>query len=47
MLGFGEYGFPECVVGDTRVVDADTGRWLTIDEIRAGSASLKNTMRVR
>ncbi len=36
ILGFGEYGFPECVVGETRVVDADTGRWLTIDEIVAG-----------
>jgi error-prone DNA polymerase len=26
MLGFGEYGFPECVVGSTRIIDADTGR---------------------
>ncbi len=43
ILGFGEYGFPECVVGETRVVDADTGRWLTIDEIVAGRAHLKNT----
>jgi intein/homing endonuclease len=42
--GFGEYGFPECVVGDTRVVDADTGRWLTIDEIVSGRALLKNTL---
>ena len=32
ILGFGEYGFPECVVGETRVVDADTGRWVTIEE---------------
>src|SRR5438552_6682991 len=36
MLGFGEYGFPECVVGETRVVDADSGRWLTIDEVVSG-----------
>jgi error-prone DNA polymerase len=42
--GFGEYGFPECVVGETRVVDADTGRWLTIDEVVSGSAGLKNTL---
>ena len=21
--GFGEYGFPECIVGDTRVIDAE------------------------
>ncbi len=44
MLGFGEYGFPECVVGSTRVVDADTGKWLTIDAIVAGKATLKNTL---
>ena len=44
ILGFGEYGFPECVVGETRVVDADTGRWATIDEIMAGRAYLENTL---
>ncbi|HTC39343.1 MAG TPA: OB-fold nucleic acid binding domain-containing protein, partial [Steroidobacteraceae bacterium] len=44
ILGFGEYGFPECVVGETRVVDADSGRWLTIDEIVSGRAHLKNTL---
>ncbi|HEX3397704.1 MAG TPA: error-prone DNA polymerase [Steroidobacteraceae bacterium] len=44
ILGFGEYGFPECVVGETRVVDADSGRWLTIDEIVGGRARLKNTL---
>jgi DNA-directed DNA polymerase III PolC len=44
ILGFGEYGFPECVVGETRVVDADFGRWLTIDEIVGGRAHLKNTL---
>jgi DNA polymerase III alpha subunit len=44
MLGFGEYGFPECVVGETRVVDADSGRWLTIDEIVSGQVQLKTTI---
>ena len=44
ILGFGEYGFPECVVGETRVVDADSGRWLTIDEIVGGRACLHNTL---
>ena len=44
ILGFGEYGFPECVVGDTRVVDADSGRWVTIDDIVAGRARLDNTL---
>jgi DNA polymerase III alpha subunit len=44
ILGFGEYGFPECVVGETRLVDADSGRWPTIDEIISGRARLKNTI---
>jgi DNA-directed DNA polymerase III PolC len=44
ILGFGEYGFPECVVGETRVVDADTGKWLTIDEVIGGRARLDNTL---
>jgi len=44
MLGFGEYGFPECVVGETRVVDAGSGRWLTIDEIVSGRVQLKTTI---
>ncbi len=44
ILGFGEYGFPECVVGDTRVVDADSGKWVTIDEVIAGRARLENTL---
>jgi DNA-directed DNA polymerase III PolC len=44
ILGFGEYGFPECVVGETRVVDADTGQWVTIDEILSGRVAFKNTL---
>jgi DNA-directed DNA polymerase III PolC len=44
ILGFGEYGFPECVVGETRVVDSDTGKWLTIDEVISGQARLDNTL---
>jgi DNA polymerase III alpha subunit/intein/homing endonuclease len=44
MLGFGEYGFPECVVGETRVVDADSGRWLTIDDVLSGRARLEHTL---
>jgi DNA polymerase III alpha subunit len=44
MLGFGEYGFPECVVGDTRIVDADTGKWLTIDEIVSGQVRIGTTL---
>jgi DNA-directed DNA polymerase III PolC len=44
ILGFGEYGFPECVVGDTRVIDADTGRWVTIEDVFRGKECLKNTL---
>ncbi|MEA3160968.1 MAG: error-prone polymerase, partial [Gammaproteobacteria bacterium] len=44
ILGFGEYGFPECVVGETRVVDADTGRWVSIDEVISGQARLDYTL---
>jgi DNA-directed DNA polymerase III PolC len=42
--GFGEYGFPECVVGETRVVDADTGRWRTIEEIMSGKILFRSTL---
>jgi DNA-directed DNA polymerase III PolC len=44
ILGFGEYGFPECVVGETRVVDADSGKWVTIDAVIAGRERLDNTL---
>ncbi len=44
MLGFGEYGFPECVVGETRIVDAETGRWVTIDDVIAGKIRLSHTL---
>ncbi|HUO79194.1 MAG TPA: error-prone DNA polymerase [Steroidobacteraceae bacterium] len=44
ILGFGEYGFPECVVGATRVVDADRGAWVTIDDAVAGRAALRTTL---
>jgi error-prone DNA polymerase len=42
--GFGEYGFPECVVGDTRVIDADTGAWVRIADVVAGRAPLRTTL---
>jgi error-prone DNA polymerase len=42
--GFGEYGFPECVVGDTRVIDADTGGWVRIEDVVAGRVPLKHTL---
>ena len=46
--GFGEYGFPECVVGDTRVIDASIdipgGAWVRIDDVVAGRARLTHTL---
>jgi error-prone DNA polymerase len=44
MLGFGEYGFPECVAGDTRVIDADTGRWVRVEDAAAGRVPLGHTL---
>jgi len=44
ILGFGEYGFPECVTGDTRIVDADSGRWLTIESVARGERVIERTL---
>ncbi len=42
--GFGEYGFPECVVGDTRIVDADSGRWIAIEDLAEGRERVASTL---
>jgi error-prone DNA polymerase len=42
--GFGEYGFPECVVGSTRVIDADTGKWVRIDDVVTGRIPVRATL---
>jgi len=42
--GFGEYGFPECVPSETRVIDAATGRWVTIEDVIRGRARLQTTL---
>jgi DNA polymerase III alpha subunit len=42
--GFGEYGFPECLVGDTRVIDAETGAWVRIEDVVAGRVPLRYTL---
>ncbi|MBS0377612.1 MAG: error-prone DNA polymerase [Proteobacteria bacterium] len=44
MLGFGEYGFPQCVTGDTQVVDADSGRLVRIADVVSGGAPLASTI---
>ena len=36
ITAFALYGFPECVVGETRVIDADTGRRVKIEDVVAG-----------
>ncbi len=42
--GFGEYGFPECVVGDTRVIDAESGAWVRIEDVANGKVALRKTL---
>src|SRR5262249_32797186 len=42
--GFGEYGFPECVVGETRVINADTGAWVAIEDVVAGRVPFRRTL---
>jgi DNA-directed DNA polymerase III PolC len=42
--GFGEYGFPECVVGETRVVDARTGRYVTVEDAFRRRVPLERTL---
>ncbi|HEY7541080.1 MAG TPA: DNA polymerase III subunit alpha, partial [Methylomirabilota bacterium] len=44
ITAFALYGFPECVVGETRVLDADTGRWVTIEDIVRGRVHVESTL---
>src|SRR5206468_3591260 len=44
ITSFALYGFPECVGGDTRVIDADTGRQVRIEDVVAGRAQLTTTL---
>ena len=44
ITSFALYGFPECVVGNTRVLDADTGRWVSIEDVVRGRAVLRHTV---
>jgi DNA polymerase III alpha subunit len=44
ITSFALYGFPECVVGETRVVDADTGRWVAIEDVANGRVRLATTL---
>jgi error-prone DNA polymerase len=44
ITAFALYGFPECVVGDTRVIDADTGRRVKIEDIVKGRVRVEHTL---
>jgi error-prone DNA polymerase len=44
ITAFALYGFPECVVGETRVIDADTGRRVKIEDVVAGGVPLTHTL---
>src|SRR5207247_8546817 len=44
ITAFALYGFPECVVGETRVIDADRGRWAAIEDLVSGRARVESTL---
>jgi intein/homing endonuclease len=44
VTSFALYGFPECVVGDTRVLDAETGRRVRIEDVIKGRVNLRYTL---
>ena len=44
ITAFALYGFPECVVGETQVIDAETGRRVRIEDVVEGRASLERTL---
>jgi error-prone DNA polymerase len=43
ITAFALYGFPECVVGETLVIDAETGFRTTIEDVAKGSVPLAYT----
>jgi error-prone DNA polymerase len=44
VTSFALYGFPECVVGGTRVLDAETGRRVPIEDVVNGRIVLRYTL---
>ena len=44
ITSFALYGFPECVVGETRVVDADTGHLVRIEDVVKGREPIRHTL---
>ena len=43
ITAFALYGFPECVVGETLIIDAETGRRVKIEDVVKGNVSLTHT----
>jgi DNA polymerase III alpha subunit len=43
ITAFALYGFPECVAGETLVIDAETGRRVRIEDVVKGNVSLTQT----
>ncbi len=41
---FANYGFNKCVVGSTEIVDADSGRIVTIGDLHAGTVQVTHTL---
>ena len=44
ITSFALYGFPECVAGETRVLDAETGKRIRIDDVVNGRVPLRYTL---
>jgi error-prone DNA polymerase len=44
VTSFALYGFPECVVGDTLIFDADAERWHRIEDVVAGNVTIRTTL---
>ena len=44
ITSFALYGFPECIGGETRVIDADTGRTVAIEDIATGRVPVVTTL---
>src|SRR5262245_28450681 len=44
ITSFALYGFPECVGGETRVIDADTGRTVAIEDMVTGRVPVAMTL---
>ncbi|MBE2268904.1 MAG: DNA polymerase III subunit alpha [Anaerolinea sp.] len=40
---FANYGFNKCVVGDTEIIDADTGRLVRVEDLAAGTVTVAAT----